>query len=790
MTQQRRACDSCSRKKILCDGDEGACDWCRHHGLKCTYDRPLKKRMASAAGYASTSSFKRRIERLEIALNEAQSRLGTIHDGGSGGPGLAPNSGPGMQPRHHQQPLDHDDHGHGSRSGSAWSFQNSAQIFNLGRFHLAGHHIGAISSTSCLPVFSAVGQEWVYAATGQVPSFDKLRAYEAEWNNRSRDDAASSPPAAARRTAFPPRDLVEALFHTYCTSGVYPIFPVVDPVRFQQMIEYTYEPVGPTRCRLAREIARASVLAFAAMATLMNDSVDFPLVPGTENLDAEAFGLMASDYLPYLLQEPGVDQCSTLLSLTTFHVLSGHEYQGAMLLSLACRSLLVLNAQTVRPNIPMGTPGDGTSTEDHHCRKHLRQLFWLAHSMDKEMSLRTGHGPAFSDEFCDLTPPRIPGFPATAYPRQMCSQEHHHDGQPPESDARFIPPSLAMSLMKSRICRILYSEAALHKTGVETLYDIRLLDDELEQWRLSMPPDWRPSLVQTNSSASPASSPPRSTSLGYSSTPSPGPSSSMNSPGRSDGMNAQQRDDPQNNQINNNNNNREHSSNNNSNNNTHDTTSAAFIASLDPVASVTAQSPHAVISKLIYYHLLSVVHRASGRCRAVTENDNITNNTGNSPRKQAAPQGQRRDSHDYNDAELDAGAVAERQAAAGLGAGISSSLAISVQASRMTICCLRDWWQCTSTYAFWVLVFYPISAVLAIFCHILLDPVSPTVQEDLALIGCVPGIVRSLGERRRRPHPRDSVFYNMVDELCAELIRLGNCAVYRAVEKQMCELMS
>ena len=87
-------------------------------------------------------------------------------------------------------------------------------------------------------------------------------------------------------------------------------------------------------------------------------------------------------------------------------------------------------------------------------------------------------------------------------------------------------------------------------------------------------------------------------------------------------------------------------------------------------------------------------------------------------------------------------------------------------------------------------MFYPISAVLAIFCHILLDPASPTVQEDLALIECVPGIVRSLGERRRRQHARDVVFYDMVDELCRELIRLGNCAVYRAVERSMDMLWS
>ncbi|KAJ1323632.1 proline utilization trans-activator [Microdochium nivale] len=695
MPAHRRACDSCCRKKILCDGDGGECDWCRHHGLRCTYERPLKKRMASAAGYASTSSFKKRIERLEVALHEAQSKLGDIGDSRDG-LGPSPTSSADAPPRQH------------SSTASAWSFSNSTQIFNLGRFHLAGHHIGAISSSSCLPVFSPVGQQWVYAATGQMPSFDKLRAYEAKWSSVEGASAGSrtSMDAAAH---FPSREMVETLSRTYVSSPVYAVFPVIDPYQFQAMIKQTYDH-DPNAPRPGTEIARAAVLAFTALAVLMTGSVDMPFVPGTEDVDTEALALRASDYLPYLLQEPGVSQCSTLLTLAIFHVMSGHEFQGAMILSLACRSLLVLNAHTLHPTIPLTAEHNNEDAQQQTSRRHLRQLFWLAHSMDKEMSLRSGLGPAFSDEFCDLTPPQVPGSvpPPQLLGSDMDGQPQHHHNK---LDARFMPPALVMSLMKSRICRVLDSEAALHKTSFETLRDIRLLDEELEQWRMSMPAEWRPTL-------NPGSSTPGS----YSGSAT---SSSAASPG--DGVE---------------------------------------VSEGNPEAAKAArplQSPHAVMVKLAYYHLLSVVHRASGRCRAMTpqQQQHHTNNNSNGTEELA-----------------------------NLGEGISSSLAISVQASRMTICCIRDLWESTSSYSFWVIVFYPISAVLAIFCHILLDPTGPAVQEDLVLIGSVPRIVRNLGMRRRQHQVRNEAFYGTVDELCAELVRLGECAVYKTVERQMCELMS
>jgi hypothetical protein len=57
-----------------------------------------------------------------------------------------------------------------------------------------------------------------------------------------------------------------------------------------------------------------------------------------------------------------------------------------------------------------------------------------------------------------------------------------------------FPFDLRLSIIKSRAHTALYSVRALQKSDAELLKAIRELDDELEQWRLSVPPDWRPTM--------------------------------------------------------------------------------------------------------------------------------------------------------------------------------------------------------------------------------------------------------------------------------------------------------
>jgi hypothetical protein len=116
--------------------------------------------------------------------------------------------------------------------------------------------------------------------------------------------------------------------------------------------------------------------------------------------------------------------------------------------------------------------------------QQLRNLFWICYTMDKDISLRTGQPPTISDENCDLTLP--PGY----LERAFLDVE--------DEDAPFLGPvfpfDLRLSIIKARAHRELYTVSSLRKSDAELLRSIRELDDELEEWRLSVPPTWRPTM--------------------------------------------------------------------------------------------------------------------------------------------------------------------------------------------------------------------------------------------------------------------------------------------------------
>ncbi|KAJ4286374.1 hypothetical protein N0V88_008041 [Collariella sp. IMI 366227] len=122
--------------------------------------------------------------------------------------------------------------------------------------------------------------------------------------------------------------------------------------------------------------------------------------------------------------------------------------------------------------------------------KHqLRKLFWMIYCTDKETSLRTGQPPSVNDDDCDLTP--IPGYLDMKYmdDRAELGVSLLDDTSPP-----LLPGDVRLDMIKAKTYTLLYSIRALRKSAAELLRDIRQLDDELEAWRQSLPPEFRPSL--------------------------------------------------------------------------------------------------------------------------------------------------------------------------------------------------------------------------------------------------------------------------------------------------------
>jgi hypothetical protein len=138
---------------------------------------------------------------------------------------------------------------------------------------------------------------------------------------------------------------------------------------------------------------------------------------------------------------------------------------------------------------PLGTNPSTSEIAD----VHLRKLFWLMYMFDKELTLRTGQPPKISDEYCNLNTPsdRDNVLAATSV-----SDKHGSYCSDP-----WIPGIRTLSILRSKIFRLLYSFEAFCKSETELLMAIRELDEELESWRQSVPAERRPDLTASHTKA-------------------------------------------------------------------------------------------------------------------------------------------------------------------------------------------------------------------------------------------------------------------------------------------------
>lgn len=160
---------------------------------------------------------------------------------------------------------------------------------------------------------------------------------------------------------------------------------------------------------------------------------------------------------------------------------SGHLRTAAVFHSISCR-ILCFNGAHIDAPPPVTTDIEQQGAEyKESLRRRLRRLFWICYLFDKDISIRIGQPPSINDGHCDLTLP--PGYLEGSY-----DTLDHFD-----RNSAFIG-DLRLIFLKSKASQLLYSAASLKKSDAELLRDIRELDEELEEWRLSISVQYRPAL--------------------------------------------------------------------------------------------------------------------------------------------------------------------------------------------------------------------------------------------------------------------------------------------------------
>ncbi|EUC46996.1 hypothetical protein COCMIDRAFT_91352 [Bipolaris oryzae ATCC 44560] len=476
-SQKRRritkACDVCYNKKIKCDGATPQCEWCAHRGLQCSYERKIVRKRRSNRQHRS--QLLDRVDRLERLLAK------TLEEQAGASQPREPSSAPSESATDTSLPREDDFNNEARDISTPSSIEQPA----LGSLHFAGWRLGSFNSSSGIPVFSELGEQWIRSRTGQDASLERITALRQSWNNITRSDWGSSVDVSNVHLpiAMPDRQVVEKCLALFRKSFLCCVFPLVDPIRFQTAISVAYsstsgDPFGNVHN------AQACVFAFLAFASFFNVCESVKI-----SSNAERYSWTAHRILTTYTRPVTVETLQTSCMLMMYHLFSGDIGNALIQDSVATRIIYLLGAHTTTypscddVNILCANPS-------YRERYLLRNIFWMVYIMDKELSIRTGQPPCLQDEHCDTS------FPPT-YARRIFSQLM---GFGPETDFDTVHPftgSPWLSIIKSKAYNALYSARALRKTDAEILRDIRELDDDLECWRLSIPISYRPTVAFT-----------------------------------------------------------------------------------------------------------------------------------------------------------------------------------------------------------------------------------------------------------------------------------------------------
>ncbi|KAI9148267.1 Cytochrome P450 monooxygenase cypX [Paramyrothecium foliicola] len=340
-----------------------------------------------------------------------------------------------------------------SVGGEAKSIPN----LGLGGFYFDGFHLGGISSNHGVPFFSAEGEAWIFAHTGFAPLPPNIR----------------TAPASIKVIGaweLPNRIVVETYFSAFVSSTRRLVFPLVDEASFTDTLDKAYNSLGDqtspdTIC------AKAYVLAFTCVMAYMEGEID-----GPHTVQARQCAARANSLMPGILAHPSIESIQVCNMLCMYSIFSGNVAMAATYLSIAYRFISMFGAHINAPSTASPTLSLGHANPSNY----LRRVFWNCYLYDKDICLRAGYPPIIDDDHCDLTLP--PGY------KRIDDFDTFGDG----SD--WIPGDMRVTIIKSRMIRLLYCAKSFQSSEVELLKDIRELDDELENWRTSIAPQYRPQL--------------------------------------------------------------------------------------------------------------------------------------------------------------------------------------------------------------------------------------------------------------------------------------------------------
>jgi len=329
-------------------------------------------------------------------------------------------------------------------------------------------HLGPIWYFKGMQLLSPMGWEWMSSKTGQTVRLDRLFS--------SSDPLLSKLDSRDELPELPDKPTTRKVLDAFRPSSSLFTIPIFDSATFEDTLHRACMTPDRPPSSQAQSSAKACIWSFHALASLHQRVRKLPI-----SVDGEACAGKVQSLLGYLIGESSLESLQAILMLQTYRAATGQWQCSDLLSSLACRMVCDLAGHT-QQLIEQTHRGEASADSQRHRR---RMAFWWCYALDKDGSLRSGQPPILVGDYYDLTLPDVctgsgGGPSATAVES--------------EDFACCVSLDPSLSILKERIFHLLYTPRASEIHDRQLVLNMRHLDDELEQWRLSIPAEMRPRL--------------------------------------------------------------------------------------------------------------------------------------------------------------------------------------------------------------------------------------------------------------------------------------------------------
>ncbi|KDQ64825.1 hypothetical protein JAAARDRAFT_52756 [Jaapia argillacea MUCL 33604] len=405
-----RACESCRRKKIKCDGCEPICSQCANSGTQCTWLQ-TKDRAALSRHYVQ--ELEARLLHMESVFQQLAPTLQQLNQSPNGAnipdlsavlsaSGIDPNLTTAAPPQHITEPLQP-----GSPTTSDKASSNSPQPIKVeddvsesfGQLTLdeRGHlrWIGGSSTMSLIQSFRALTTSPLNRLSPMEddprapgPSANKLYFPASVWFGKVK--ALPGP----EEVEYPERDLADKLVDAYFARCHF-LLPVIDKPAF--MHQYTILMDNTTNVPLHKNETPFIALVFAVFACAAQLIEDHRLA--AEDAEGGGMGMIYYEralilhYISHASTQNAHVQCFILLS--------------SFLCSVNCLpQAWLLVGQAVRMAQDLGLHRSPRRLQVPTIEKETRRKIWAGvYSLDRMLALALGRPLGVEDADCDVEPP-------------------------------------------------------------------------------------------------------------------------------------------------------------------------------------------------------------------------------------------------------------------------------------------------------------------------------------------------------------------------------------------------